>query len=329
MAQFTGRDSLMGLSFSTPKGLVRTARMAELIGQLAPAEGYTQSALDGVTLMRSNRPLPRTPALYEPSIVIVAQGRKRGFHGGNAYVYDAQQYLVLAVPLPFDIETEATPQEPMLGLALRIDQATTAELALAIDESEPERAPAPQTLFATALDERIGDATIRLLEALTNPTDARILAPGIVREITYRVLMGNQGSSLRAALTQGSHFARIAKALRRIHDHFDEELDVATLAGHANMSVPAFHTHFKAVTQTSPLQYIKAMRLHQARLLMIRNGLSATTASERVGYESASQFSREFKRMFGRSPVAEARYLKDVLSVAPAVPMGQRHVLSS
>ena len=320
----------MGSNFSTPKGLLRAARMAELIDQLAPAEGYTRSALEGVTLMRSNRSLPRTPALYEPSIVIVAQGRKRGFHGGNAYVYDAQQYLVLAVPLPFDIETEATPQEPMLGVALRIDQSATAELALAIDEIEPEQVVAPQTLFATAVDERIGDATIRLLEALAHPTDARILAPAIVREITYRVLMGNQGGSLRAALTQGGHFSRIGKALRRIHDHFDEALDVATLAREANMSVPAFHLHFKAVTQTSPLQYIKAMRLHQARLLMIRNGLSAASASERVGYESSSQFSREFKRLFGRSPLEEARYLKDVLSVSPpAVVASQQHTLSS
>lgn len=314
----------MGSSFSPPNGVVRQARMAELIDQLAPAEGYTRSVLEGVTLMRSNQPLAKTPALYEPSIVIVAQGTKRGFHGGQTYVYDAQHYLVLAVPLPFDIETEASPQEPMLGVALRIDPTATAELALAIDESEPQQASRPQTMFATPLDDRIGDATIRLLEALSRPADARVLGPGIVREITYRVLSGEQGGSLRAALMQGSHFSRIAKALRRIHDHYDGELDVATLASEANMSVPAFHIHFKAVTATSPLQYIKAMRLHQARLLMIRNGLSANTASERVGYESASQFSREFKRMFGRSPLEEARHLKDVLNIAPPV----RHVAS-
>lgn len=314
----------MGSSFSPPNGVVRQARMAELIDQLAPAEGYTRSVLEGVTLMRSNQPLAKTPALYEPSIVIVAQGTKRGFHGGQTYVYDAQHYLVLAVPLPFDIETEASPQEPMLGVALRIDPTATAELALAIDESEPQQASPPQTMFATPLDDRIGDATIRLLDALSRPADARVLGPGIVREITYRVLSGEQGGSLRAALMQGSHFSRIAKALRRIHDHYDGELDVATLASEANMSVPAFHIHFKAVTATSPLQYIKAMRLHQARLLMIRNGLSANTASERVGYESASQFSREFKRMFGRSPLEEARHLKDVLNIAPPV----RHVAS-
>ena len=297
------------------------ARMVDLIERLAPAEGYTQSLLDGVTLMRSNHPLARTPALYEPSIVIVAQGRKRGFHGGHAYVYDAQHYLVLAVPLPFEIETEASPQQPMLGTALRIDPTMTAELALSVDETQPHVEVRPRTMFATPVDDRIGDATVRLLEALTNPGEAKLLGPAIVREITYRVLTGEQGGSLRAALTQGGHFGRIAKALRRIHSQYDHELDVATLASEANMSVPAFHAHFKTVTATSPIQYIKAMRLHQARLLMIRNGLTASTASERVGYESASQFSREFKRLFGRSPLEEARYLKDVLSLAPPVPM--------
>lgn len=321
----------MGASSSQPKGVDRRSRMVELIDQLAPSDGYTKSALDGVMLMRSNHALAKTPALYEPSIVIVAQGRKRGFHGGETYVYDAQHYLVLAVPLPFDIETEASPKEPMLGLALRIDPTATAELALALDEEAPHESSPPQTLFATRLDERIGDATVRLLEALASPADARVLGPGIVREITYRVLSSEQGGSLRAASTQGSHFARIAKALRRIHDHYDGDLDVATLASEANMSVPAFHIHFKAVTATTPIQYIKAMRLHQARLLMIRHGLSANTASERVGYESASQFSREFKRMFGRSPLEEARHLKDVLSLAPPVrhATSERRVLAS
>jgi AraC-like DNA-binding protein len=297
----------------------RRARMADLIVRLAPSEGYTLSAVDGVAFMRSNRPMVRTPALYEPSIVIVAQGRKRGFHGGQTYVYDAQHYLALAVPLPFEIETEASVEEPMLGVAIRIDVATIAELVLAVDDLRPQTDVPPATLFATPLDDRLGDAALRLLEVLSDPVEARLLAPGIVREITYRVLTGEQGGGLRAALTQGGHFGRIAKALRRIHTEYARPLDVATLASEANMSVPTFHTHFKAVTTTSPIQYIKAMRLHHARLLMVRSGLNAATASERVGYESASQFSREFKRLFGRSPVDETRQLKDLLDLAPSV----------
>lgn len=293
--------------------------MIELIKRLAPTEGYTQSRLEGVTFMRCNRALPTSQALYEPSIVIVLQGRKRGFHGGEMFVYDAGHYLVLSVPLPFSIETQASAEEPMLGLALRVDPTTTAELAMSLDEASPRRRSTPATLYATPVDRTLEDATYRLLEALASPLESTLLAPAIVREITYRVLTGEQGGGLRAALLQDGHFGRIAKVLRRIHGQFDHTLDVGTLASDANMSVPTFHTHFKAVTQTSPIQYIKAIRLHEARMLMIRSGVSASAASQRVGYESASQFSREFKRLFGRSPSQEARHLKEVLALAKPV----------
>jgi AraC-like DNA-binding protein len=291
-------------------------RMVELMLRLAPEEGYTKSLLDGVTFMRANRPLPSTPALYEPSIVIVIQGRKRGLHDGKLYVYDAQHYLVLALPLPFSIETEASAAEPLLGLALRIDPLLVAELAVGLDEAPP---PAPATLCSSPLDARLSEATLRLLEALAEPDEARLLGPSILREIALRVLQGEQGGGLRATLAQGSHFGRIARVLRRIHSDYPQALDVATLAAVANMSVPAFHVHFKAVTSRSPLQYLKAIRLHQARLLMIRSGMSAADAAQRVGYESPSQFSREFKRLFGRTPGAECRHFKALLALAPAV----------
>ncbi|MEI2417692.1 AraC family transcriptional regulator [Orrella sp. JC864] len=298
----------------------RRARMVELVKRLAPGEGYTQSLLENVTLMRSDRPLPLTPALYEPSIVFVIQGRKRGFHGGKLYVYDAGHYLALSVPLPFNTETQASAAEPMLGLALRIDPAMTAELAMGIDETAGRQPAKPVTLCATPMEEKLQDALLRLLQAMCVPEEARLLGPSIVREITYRVLAGEQGGGLRAAMLAGGSFGRIAKVLRRIHTQYAQDLDVATLAGEANLSVPAFHAHFKAVTATSPIQYIKSMRLHQARLIMIRHGASAAVAAEKVGYESPSQFSREFKRLFGRSPLEEARHLKQLLSMAGPVP---------
>lgn len=294
-------------------------RMVELLKRLAPEEGYTRSALDGVTFMRSNRALPSTPALYEPSIVIVIQGRKTGLHGGKLYVYDARHYLVLSVPLPFTIETEASEQEPMLGLALRIDQPLVAELAMGLDDAAESLPAGPEPLCSTPVDAKLADATLRLLEAMSSAEEARLLGPSIMREIVFRVLVGEQGVGLRASLAQGGHFGRIARVLQRIHGDYKADLDVPTLAGMANMSVPAFHVHFKAVTSSSPLQYLKAVRLHEARLLMIRQGASALSASQWVGYESPSQFSREFKRLFGRSPVHETRYLKALLAMAPAV----------
>lgn len=307
---------------ATPSNAPQQARMVELLKRLAPGEGYTRSTLDDVLLMRANRPLVSTPALYQPGIVIVVQGCKRGFHAGHTYVYDARHYLVVSVPLPFEVETEASEARPLLGLIVHIDPTVVAELAMGVDTFEPQSRPNPATLYATPMDAKLADATLRLLEALDSPVEARLLGPSIVREINYRVLVGEQGGGLRAALSRDGHFGRIARVIQRIHDHYPSHLDVATLAHEASMSVPAFHVHFKSVTNNSPLQYIKAIRLHQARLLMIRSSLNAVTAAERVGYESASQFSREFKRLFGRSPVEEVRHLKDVMALTEPTPTG-------
>lgn len=302
--------------------------MTTLIERLAPNEGYSLSALDGVRFMRSDRPLGRTPVLYEPGIVIVCQGRKLGFLGDEVYVYDAQHYLVLSVPLPFSTETQASKDEPMLAVSIRLDLTTVADLAVAIDSragghgEDAPRGDAPLGIASTPLSGELADATVRLLRALCSPLDAAILGPALVREICFRVLTGEQGGALRAALAHQGRFGRVARALRRIHTDFSQPLDVTHLAQEAGMSVPAFHVNFKAVTQTSPIQYIKSTRLHHARLMMIRDGLTAASASARVGYESASQFSREFKRFFGRTPVEEVRDMKASFSLSPAVAIG-------
>lgn len=294
-------------------------RMTALIDRLAPAEGATLSALDGVKFMRVHRPVPRTPVLYEPCIVIVCSGRKRGHLGGQSYDYDAQQFLVLSVPLPFEGETVmASEAEPMLAVSIRIDLQMAAELMLAVEQSGTAIAAEPKGIISSPIDAKLCDAVLRLLEALTCPMETQLLAPGAMREILYRVLTSVQGGSLRAALAHQSHFGKIGKALRRIHANLSSQIDVATLAGEAGMSVAAFHANFKAVTQTSPIQYLKCTRLHKARLLMVQDGLSAASASARVGYESSSQFSREFKRFFGRTPADEAREMRTLLSQMPA-----------
>ncbi|QVN23889.1 AraC family transcriptional regulator [Burkholderia pyrrocinia] len=292
--------------------------MVSLLQRLAPNEGYTQSALEGVRFMRSNRPLGRTPVLYEPSIVIVCQGRKLGFLGEAVYVYDAQHYLILSVPLPFSTETEASEAEPMLAVTLRLDLIELTDLILMIDRSGHRQQGTPLGIVSTPLEGDLAEATVRLLQALSSPLDAEVLGPAIVREICYRVLIGERGAAMRAALAHQGRFGRVAKALRRIHADYAQSLDVSSLAEEAGMSVPAFHVNFRAVTLTSPIQYIKSTRLHQARLLMIRDGLTAASASARVGYESPSQFSREFKRFFGRSPADEARDMRASFALSPA-----------
>ena len=292
-------------------------RMVELLYSLAPNEGYTQSLLEGVRFMRSNRPLRLTPVLYEPSIVIVCQGRKRGYLGSEVYVYDAMHYLVLSVPLPFISETDASPDEPLLAVSIRLNMATVAELVSMVEHGEARSMSSPQCMFSTPLKMSMTNATVRLLEALRSPEEAQVLAPSIVREICYRVLVDEQGGAVRTALAQQGQFGRIAKALNRIHANFAEPLEVGRLASEVGMSTSVFHVHFKAVTQNTPLQYIKSTRLHHARMMMIRDGLPAAATAMRVGYESPSQFSREFKRFFGRPPGEEVREMKALLTLLP------------
>jgi len=158
---------------------------------------------------------------------------------------------------------------------------------------------------------------LRFIEALNRPLEAAVLGPALLRELYFRVLTGPQGSSMREALAMRGAFGRIGRSLRLIHADYAQPLDVTRLAAEAGMSVPSFHSHFKAVTQASPMQYVKSTRLHQARLLMVRQALTAETASLAVGYTSPSQFSREFKRLFGLTPAAEARRMRLGFALPP------------
>jgi AraC-like DNA-binding protein len=290
--------------------------MTSLLGALATVEGIQPTALDGVQLMRASHPLRRMQELYEPGIVIVGQGRKRGYLGDRVFTYDAHNYLVLSVPLPFECETEASPELPMLAVSIRVNLAVLGELLMKMDGPHGSATPAmPQGIYSTELDVQLSETTVRLLECLGDPGEARILGPQIVREITYRVLCGQQGGALRAAAALHSRFGQVSRTVQRIHAEYARDLTVEELAETAGMSASAFHQNFKAVTSTSPLQYLKTIRLHKARMLMVHEGLRAGMAAERVGYESSSQFSREFKRLFGTSPIEETVRVRRMLGV--------------
>lgn len=297
----------------------RQQRIITLLEKLAPDEGYTLTAFPHVRLLRSNRPLERAPVLYDPGIVMVCQGRKIGHWGDETFVYDAQQCLVVSVPVPFTMATDASAEEPLLAVYFHLDFVLAAELILQLDEHRPQATALPKGMHASPMDDGLKDSLLRFLEAMHSPLESAILGPALLRELYFRILMGEQGGSLRAALEEQGRFGRVSKAIRKIHSSFDQALDVEHLAGEANMSVTRFHAHFKAVTHTSPMQYLKSTRLHQARLLMLRNGMTASVASAAVGYESPSQFSREFKRLFGRTPTDEVARLQDSFALPAQV----------
>lgn len=278
-------------------------RLAELLTPLITQNGFTPSAVPGVGFMRGVEAIPRHPIVYQPCIIVVAQGRKCVWLGDESYVYDANNYLVLSAPMPMECETYASEAEPLLGLTIDVDPIMVGELLLEMGDVPGAE---PRSLVrSSAMTGDVIDAAIRLAETFSSPVDARVLGPQIVREIVYRVLRSENGDVLRLATANASRFGHIARVLRRIHEEYASELDVPSLARDANMGTSTFHSAFREVTSTSPVQYVKRIRLHRARALLLGEGTSAQDAARAVGYTSASQFSREYRRMFGVSPTAD------------------------
>lgn len=296
-------------------------RLPDFLNGLALQEGIHPTRIDGVKLMHTTQSFPRAPLVYEPSVVIVGQGHKIGYLGGERYCYDRDNYLVLSVPLPFECETHATPEAPLLGLSVSLQPALIQELLLQLDEGNAVFRELPRGICSAPMTEALEDASCRLLQCLNSESDSRILGPQLVREIVFRVLQGPYGGALRNLAAQHTHFSKIARALKRIHADYAHALDIDTLARDAHMSVTSFHHHFKAVTSNSPLQYLKSIRLHKARLLMAHDGERASAAALRVGYDSVSQFNREFKRAFGSNPTEDIQRLR--ASGVAAAPAGQ------
>ena len=291
---------------------INQRKMRALLTELTTGEGSRPTIVDGVKLSRANCNFPRTPVLYEPSIYVIASGRKKGYIGDRCVIYDENNYLVLSVPLPFECETELRDGEPLLGVSIRMETSLISELAIKMDVRRHEAAEADGCIRATPLDARMSDAVVRLLECLRSPVDAAVLGTGIVREIAYHGLCGPQGDALLAMLARNGPLAQIHAVLHRMHTRYTEPLNVTRMAEEIGMSVSAFHHNFKAVTASSPLQYLKSVRLHKARMLILHDGLGAAIAADRVGYESASQFSREFKRFFGNRPTEESKRVREI-----------------
>ncbi len=293
-------------------------RLAQRVVTLMSDVQQPLCAVENVKLIYACETLPRTPMMYQPGIVILFQGRKTGYLGSTVFHYDATKYLMLTVPLPVECETEATREEPLAGMCLSVDTASLQDLLLDIGDDEQFQPPLQTSgIHSAFMSEEMLCAAERLLDIMNKPRDARVLGPQLVREIIYYVLTGPIGGALLSLVNRQTQFSQIARALRRIENHFAESLSVETLAAEVNMSVSAFHHNFKAVTQTSPLQYLKRYRLHQARLLMLQDGMKASAAAVRVGYESPSQFSREFKRYFGVTPGEEASRVRQTVPMLP------------
>jgi len=298
---------------SSPRpGCAALPELAQRIARSTPADGVHATAFAPLSLVRLSGPTACTPAVYEPRLVIVAQGSKTATLAGQTYVYNPLNYLVVSVTLPVTGQViEATPDEPYLCLRLDIDPDDVAGLIAESGQAHVPAMPPDAThgldlgLYAARVNAPLMDAVLRLMRLLDTPEDLPVLAPMARREILYRVLTGELGHRLRALATTDTRSSRIARAVARLREDYLEPLSIEELARTVHMSTSSFHHQFKAVTTMSPLQFQKHLRLHEARRLMMAGGMEALSAARHVGYESPSQFSREYKRLFGAPPRSE------------------------
>ncbi|WP_374653880.1 AraC family transcriptional regulator N-terminal domain-containing protein [Dongia sp.] len=289
----------------------RQAEFAALIERNASGEGITSTALPRLDVIKASKPSEPMHGVHQPAICILAQGRKQVILGGNIYFYDASRYLVVSVDVPIVGQVvDATPEEPYLSIRLRLDPHLISELILDAGLAGEANGDAGPSLSLSSVTPELLDAVIRMLRLLDNPRDIAVLGPLAEREILYRLLKGPDLMRLRQIAQADSKLQRVTRAISWIKQHFTEPFSIDALASEARMSASALHHHFKQVTAMSPLQYQKQLRLQEARRLILVQGSDAASAGHQVGYESPSQFSREYSRLFGAPPLRDANRLK-------------------
>ena len=304
-----------------PSALPDRARelRSELAHRIAVFMGSAEdrvTGISGLTLHRRIAPTAPCSATYEPGVTVIAQGRKRVDLGRTTFIYGESQYLLTSIDLPIVSQiTEASEEAPCLAMSLKLEMPVIREL-LSREEIQVVEAPSDSPAMATgeATVEFLG-ACCRLIELLNTPHDIPFLSGLIQREIIYRILRGAEGARLRGIATLGDQSHRTAKAIAWIKANYAKPLRVDHLAQIAGMGLSTLHNHFRALTAMSPLQYQKQLRLQAARGRMLVEGLDAASAAFEVGYESASQFNREYSRLFGQPPMRDIRTLR-----APGAP---------
>ncbi|AXT72546.1 AraC family transcriptional regulator [Vibrio sp. dhg] len=270
-------------------------------------EGIKRTAIEGVWFYRSSKGNNRQPFVYQSGIIVLGQGHKNIHIGSTPVQYGPDDYLVVGVPMPLECEAFASNDEPLLGISIDISPALLNKLVKKLEAQNYSNTCSDSSLCglkSVKMNSSMLDACKRLMSALCNELDVAILGDLLLEEIVYRTLVSKEGYVLFELAHQEGSYARVAKALTRVHQAYHEQLNVQTLAEEANMSISAFHQAFRSVTLESPLQYIKKVRLNKARDLIQLEGRRVNDAARLVGYSSPSQFSREYKRHFNETPRA-------------------------
>ncbi|HKO95735.1 MAG TPA: AraC family transcriptional regulator [Pyrinomonadaceae bacterium] len=290
----------------------------ELIARMLAAvrADGTVEVFPGFRLSRASHPTEPVRSVYQPSFCFVAQGSKRVLLGEQVFKYDPEHYLIYTVDLPLTFQVEkASEDRPYLGFQLDLEPTLVASVIMESGICFKKGDASAKAMNVSSVDADLLDAVVRLVRLAETPTQQKVLAPLIIKEIVYRLLIGGQGARLSHILGSSGDTRRISKAIGHLRKHFDEQLKMDEIARELGMSVSGFHHHFKSVTSMSPLQFQKHLRLQEARRLMLGEDLDAASAGFRVGYQDPSHFSREYKRHFGAPPQGDISSLRSRLEV--------------
>ncbi|EKA7414941.1 AraC family transcriptional regulator [Vibrio parahaemolyticus] len=297
-----------------PSRAFATQKLAKLIDRWTGNANQYDTPISGLRFSRWTTPTPPTSYTHNPSICLIAQGRKRVLLGEESFIYDANHFLISSVDLPIIANIiEASEEQPYLGLIVELDLTEISQLIVDSELAFTQSKEAQKGIAVGELSESLLGAFVRLAELLDEGQNIKILAPIIKREIFYRLLMSEQGTRLHQIVTAGSHSHQIAKAIDWLKNNFVKPLSVGDLASYTGMSKSSFYTHFRSMTSMTPLQFQKKLRLSEARRLMLTENLDAMAATFKVGYESPSQFSREYSRLFGAPPSKDIKSLRENL----------------
>ena len=286
--------------------------LALKIAAHAPSHGENPTPVPGMALYRRTKPTACFLATYEPSLTVFVQGRKRVNLNGILYLCDESSFLLSSIDVPAESQIiEASEQFPMLSMFLRLDMPTVREVLSREDLPEPATSAKPRGIAVGETTVGLLGACSRLIDLLDTPEDIPFLGHLIQREILYRILRTPQGERLRAIATTGDLSHRTARAIAWLRANYAKPMHIEDLATTARMGVSTLHHQFRALTAMSPLQYQKRLRLQMARQRMLMDGMDATSAAYEVGYESVSQFNREYSRFFGQPPMRDIKTLRD------------------
>jgi len=304
----------------TPSRLERDREeLAALVERYAQLEGVTATAWPALSFFRADAPSDRSCAMYEPCLGLLLQGYKHILVGEERLEQEYGHYLINSIDVPVTAQVvRASPQEPCLCITLRLDPVRISEWLSDVKLPKPSSATA-RGIALSPVSAELLDPLLRLVRLLESPEDLALLAPLIERELIYRLLTGDQGARLAQIAAVGGQGQQIARAIQWLRLHYNKPLRISDLASMVNMSASSLHHHFRQITAMSPLQYQKVLRLHEARRLLLTEGCDVATAAHRVGYESPSQFSREYSRQHGAPPLRDVMRLR-AMTPAEATP---------